>query len=119
MVDINDILNEMKILLGKSSTDTFENPELAESSASIALSTCQITDDAKIMAMYACYLYTEARDTKDIDDGDEAITNRYYKMYKTAVKELTEVKIDINDDDGAAELDGAVYNDDLDYDTTY
>lgn len=115
MVDISDIMNEMKILLGKTVSDEFENPELAESSANIALNTCQIKDDARIMAMYACYLYTEARDSKDTDDGDEAITNRYYKMYKTAVKELTEVRIDINDDDGAAELDGAVYNDDMDY----
>lgn len=105
MVEVSEVLDKMKPLMGMESDEEFANPEQAEASANLAIKTSQV-EDADIIAILACYYYTRPRET-----DEEKEDSVYWEMYQNAVNELKEGKITPNDDNGLEELEGAVFYD--------
>ena len=105
MVEVSEVLANMKPLLGMDADEEFANPDQAIASANLAIKTSQV-EDVDIIAILACYYYTRPRET-----DEEKENNIYWEMYQNAVNEYIKGKINPNDDNGLEEIEGAVFFD--------
>ena len=105
MVEVSEVLAKMKPLLGMDAGEEFANPDQAIASANLAIKTSQV-GDTDIIAILACYYYTESRDM-DTDDNVSVMENKYYRMYQHAIEGFK----DKNGDGITDELEGAVFFD--------
>ncbi|ACV25354.1 hypothetical protein QIT38_gp14 [Methanocaldococcus fervens tailed virus 1] len=101
MVDVSEVLAKMKPLLGMSADEDFANHEQAEASANLAIKTSQV-EDADIIAILACYYYTESRDMKT-DENVSVMANHFYRMYQIAIEEAKQKEL--NEEEGAVFFD--------------
>ena len=107
MVEVSEVLANVKPLLGMGADEEFANPDQANSAANLAIKTSQV-EDVDIIAILACYYYTRPRET-----DEEKENNIYWEMYINAINEFLKGKINPNDENGSDEIDGAVFNDEL------